>query len=362
MNGSNLVLLSNATNLSLFSLINYYALIIFIPAISLIGFILNTICLLVLFSSKLDGDSYKFQIAKTAIHTLAILLNVLSIITNCRTCSTFNLYGSRIFSLYFLAFLSSSLVAMSWLIEIVVTYDRLSMLRTQSKCCQIRASFDRSFLFVIAIGLGINLFVPFAFEIKEKAAQSNRYIVTRTRFGESLFYINYTIAINIIQSLLSFVMIVALNWLMTIRFKRYLNKKATIVTNGFDTVARLSSTNNQETKSTINKEEILQRIKKPRKSTLSEKAEKNFTLMVIVSSTIFMFSRFFNLVSNILSERNRLLNIEGDLISGIMRLVNMIFMSTYFSLNLVLNYKFNKAFKYCLNSTLKAKVFFLNKC
>jgi hypothetical protein len=112
--------------------IRFNGFIIIIPCLAVVGFLMNAVCLLVLTNPKLSGDEYKYQILKTTVHSIVLLITSLSPITNCRVCPTFQTFFAQIIRFLGLAFLNGFAYSSTSLAEIVLTYDRLYMLKQNS--------------------------------------------------------------------------------------------------------------------------------------------------------------------------------------------------------------------------------------
>jgi ABC-type multidrug transport system fused ATPase/permease subunit len=338
-----------------------YGYVYLFPIVSVIGLIANSLCLIVLASPKLTGDTFKYQILKIAIHSMVLLVLALSPYSNCRSCPTFGTMVATILRYVGLIFITGFGYTSASVAEIMLTYDQLLLFKQKSKFF-VKIPFKISAIIIVGVGFFLNLPNLFAFRL-QPVANSTRVSLLPSSFGFTEFYLYYTIVINILQSLVTFAVLVVLNSLMSFEFKKYIAKKKNLVNKKLLNL-NINTEKKNESQIATKSTDISQNnnIRTPSKSQSraralpkvqtsskevdqNENAIRNFTLMIIIGSIIFMISRLIQLIASIIAETGRIYNIQQDIFSIFYSFFNILTTLIVFGLNLILNYFFNKSFK-----------------
>jgi hypothetical protein len=331
------------TFLILFSLVGYTYLT---TIISVIGFVLNIITLLVLASPSFKGDTYKYLIFKTTTHlsvmTFGAFVNPL---VNCPTCMISLTYTAQVFRILCISFFPGIASTCAALVEIALSHDRLLMFDKKTNC----VSFTFASSFISLFGIVISLPYLFSFKIVNAAPGFDVYLTTRNDFGNSAFYRIYIAALNFFQSFISFIIMIVLNITVTIKFKKYIKRKANLTKSTVVTVknATLETSNQAKIEMTEMSEIKTNQLREKEKATKNQKeaAELNFTLMIIVSSLIFIISR---LIQFSFSLTIQILPLFGVFISSSLNIyivfAGQIVTIVYYALNPLTYVLFNKVF------------------
>jgi hypothetical protein len=378
---------STAASIPLFSLIAY---IYLAPIVSLIGFIFNIGCIIVLAHPKLSGDSYKYLIFKTLVHLVVLATTTGLPISNCATCPVSQTLFGIIYRIYVLSFFSNAMNTCATLIEIVLSYDRLLLLKQRTKYLK-KLSVKYSLGIVVLVGIGLNLpyLLLFRIEVRENGTRVVGIGIV------SLEAVNfYFIFLNIFQSLVSFIILAILNTLVTIEFRKYMNKKNKLLssknksnqmeprktiaieenkeTSNFQYRLSLSTTKMHEMRrsSRINSKYPLEHLVQNRKPTVISQisktilkneeskrnsADKKFTMMIIISSLFYSVTRFALFISIFYSQLLQLIRVNSSLtgtIGSMLSYLAYLLTIIYFGSNFFIYISFNKMFRMSLKKIL----------
>jgi hypothetical protein len=307
--------------------IRFYGYLFGIPIMATIGFIMNTFCLLAIVKFNLKGDYFKFQIVKLIIHNLVLFALAISPYTNCQVCSRYRTLEAELVRFIGLILITSCGYTSASILEIILAYDQLVKLKKNSKYL-IKVPFKCSLLFLMLIGVGLNAPNMLAYTIGSLNNNSEKYSIALTNFGRSAFYLYYTIVVNFLQSLFTFFVLALLNGLIFFYLKTYINKNSVIINANAIGANEIISTVNFNAKR------------------LSKNIKKQFTIVILIGSVIFMISRLVQLIASIIYEFNRFNNVQSSVFSLLYSFFNISFTTIVFSLNFILNFIFNKKFKY----------------
>jgi hypothetical protein len=300
------------------SFINLLSGIYSLPIVSVIGFVLNVPCLIVLFHRKLKGDTFKYLIFKTLTHLGYLFIVAITPIFRCTTCPISLTLFAAFVNYYLNLCTLNPLWTYAAFVEIVLSYDRLMLLKQQKSKYLIKLRFWPTIISILVIGFVVNLPFMMAFRIQQiQNTQIWRY--TRTDFGNSTFYRMYMIVYNIIQTLILLVVQIILNIMVKQEFGKYMKRKKnltlTAVTSNLNKNSAISLKTSRPTKnnephdmSTVlhlsdfkdhNSKRTTATNAGPTNSSKkqqNESAELNFTLMIIVASLLFSLTRFVQLI------------------------------------------------------------------
>jgi hypothetical protein len=282
-----------------------------IPIVSLIGFFLNIVCLIVLLSPKLKGDTYKYLIFKTISHLIFQFATALTPMYRCTQCAVVSSLIVNIFR-FGLNFCVINVVSTyANLSEIALTYDRLYLLKQQHSKFLIKLPAFYTLIAFILIGIIANIPTFFAFGVGFNP-NNNAYSFARTVFGLTSEFITYLFVFNLVQSLVVFIVLIFVNLLVTYEFKKYINRKKNLTNVNAQTI-KLTNKKSETKRSTIAEANtsFSLNLAKDRNSTKhecnlnakmstvkinqnqNESAELKFTLMIIISCALYSVTRLF---------------------------------------------------------------------
>jgi hypothetical protein len=248
-------------------------------------------------------------VLKTLTHLISLSFLAANSIYNCTTCPISQTFMAGLFRIIFNTFLINAITTIAALSEIALSYDRLLMFRQNSKWL-IKIPFNVCAFTILLAGIGLNIVYLMAFRLEQVG--SNRFAYVRSYFGSTAFYRVYAMLLSVIQSLLSFIVLLTLNIIVAIDFKKYIkrknnltsvkltNRKSSLLEKFTRSSATLQDTfshdnhNRKKKKSEIDIKAQTQ-IKHDHKKT----AELNFTAMIIFSSLFFTFTRFILLIATL---------------------------------------------------------------
>jgi hypothetical protein len=196
------------------------------------------------------------------------------------------------------------------------------------------------------IGALVNLPYALSGYIELIPGTIDQFRVVPTSLGSSRFYRLYLIILNWIQIGLSFPILIIINTIVIAKFKNYiqnrgkivivLNRNSTIIQTQFRNVkieesARSNSITPCRTQSRLNNTYSFQdRINIKRKKLKSKKLiDRNFTIMILVASCIYLFARLFTLISISFNQINQLTGRPTSLFNTYLNLIDFFISITY---------------------------------
>jgi hypothetical protein len=321
------------------------------PIVSLIGFIFNVPCLIVLMHPKLKGDTYKYLIYKTLTHLIFLFLITIAPIFRCTTCKiSLTLFANLMRWLSNLCLLNV-LTTYATLVEIALSYDRLLMLMQQKPKYLIKLSFWPTTISFSVLGFVLNMPYMFLNRI-EQVPGADIWLFVRNDFNFSTFYRLYGIIFSLLQAIPPLIVIVVLNIFVKIEFGKYLNRKKNLTLAPrssflpphtelvrFSNLANLNSVNRKISMTNI--------AHLPRKSKdQNNSAEINFIMMILVASVFYSVTRLFFFLNNGTFLLLQQLGINTPLTSYL-SFLSFFSAIVYYGSNLFIYIFFNKMFKAC---------------
>jgi hypothetical protein len=279
-----------------------------------IGCALNLVCIYILKYPEFKGDTYKYLLMKLITQSLVLIFVSTSIVYNCLACSTSRTFAAQFYRLI-LSFVANAMSSMATFSDMALTYDRLLMFKQSSKLL-FKMRFPIVSIAILALGVLLNFIFLMAFRV-ESATSQHAYVYVRTEFGSSPFYRIYSILLNILQSLISFVVLLFLNYFITIEFRKYISKKRNMIINKNVTRSNSKAKQTRFVEGSQTSISLAKRVESISAKSLRVKApsnvesqakfethaspnnnssELNFTLMILFSSLWFTLTRFIFLV------------------------------------------------------------------
>jgi hypothetical protein len=261
-----------------------------------VGLVLNSICLLVLLSLKIKGDMYKYIILKTIVEMLTLFSSFMSLFTRCQSCITNGNFSAVLIRIIFVEYLNNAAYTCSGFCEIALSYDRLRLFKENSKWMP-----NIRFRTIACLSLALSALISVPFVFKRRPGREPG-TTEASDFSRTAIYSYYVIFINVIQVFLPLIVLIILNSLVAYEFKLYMKRKTRFIGQSRTTVdaqtdekSKISDANPQALKlqptSTLNTNNSdAVNIAKNKKKVLSEK-EFNFTSMILISSSLFTFTR-----------------------------------------------------------------------
>jgi hypothetical protein len=342
------------------------------PIASVIGFVLNVSCLIVLFHRKLNGDTYKYLILKTLIHLIFLFIMAISPIIRCSSCPISLTLFAKIIQYYLSLIVLNLMSTYAFLVEIALTYDRLMMLKQQKSKYLIKLRFWPTTISFTVVGLILNVPYMLAFKYQQVPADTQIWQYMRTDLGLSTFYRIYVIVFNMIQSLFALVVLIVLNLLVKLEFSKYIKRKKNLTVSNPTPLRIVNSQNNQNMmnkngfefattkynqsneassvfQSTSFKENKNKRTNakcEKSKRNKNESAELNFTWMIIVASLLFSATRLIQFINVTVDMIFREMGINS-MLPSYLAFTSFFSAIVYYGSNLFTYIFFNKVFKSC---------------
>jgi hypothetical protein len=318
-----------------------------------IGFIVGFICLAVLVNPKLKGDMYKLLILKTLVEIILQLAGMTNIFVTCSICTFVQSYWARLVKIIFTHYLISTFYTCSSLIEIALSYDRLKIFKRNSKYLP-NVNFYYLSICIILGSILLNIPVLFSLTIVSIPGTQNQFTDVQSEFGRGAFFSVYLNIINALQVFIPLLILIVIDSLVAVEFKKYVNKKKRIA-NQLNTPTIMNETKNSFEKQTSNP--TIQQKKSTeviiRKSQTQKESNKRFTLMVLISSSLFIFVRLFNAITIIWNQTNQANKVAFD--ARLLIIAYFSFQITFFYMisNIFTYFIFNKSFRKCMMNLIK---------
>ncbi len=326
---------SNATYIFAINLFQYGFTLI-LPAISLIGFVLNCICFIVFSNRNLKEKIHFYLMIKSFIQTILQAIFVFIPYDSCYDCASFKTFGAMVFSLWINKYLRHSLYLFDSIVEIVITFNRYYIIKSSESILVNRN--DKIFVFICGI-ICLIVYIPnlFAYEIVLYEIKGKKLFFLEKKFWPLIldyFFSYFTVLVNISTILI----LTPANIAVLIQFKIFMKKKNKM---------RITNV-------------IVPTVQQFHPRTKKENAQSKFTKMILIVSFLFILGRLGEIVPNIfyyVFERNELSWYADFIIkSSIVNIFVQYNSCIIFSINFFIYYSFNKPFK---NYFLK--IFFCKK-
>lgn len=261
-------------------LVGYYI----IPSISLIGFILNIIALIVLTNRKFkERDRFKYVIVKIGLEMIGSLMGIgfqnylKCIIDNYILGINCTETGSYIFQFFRALYKYVGVVLYIWtgINEILLTYDRYLILKAKKNWFNEQSSFK--YILLICGILTSVIYLPYALSSKISLVvnSTNLYYLETTEFALSNFYQVYTIILQAVVNIILLIVIIVFSVVVLVKFKKFIRNHSSLANN------HSSSVNNIQ-------------------ENIFKKTELNMLKMTITLSILLSIMRFTDLATTIL--------------------------------------------------------------
>jgi hypothetical protein len=347
---------SNNTNITVVEQINSMPMPASIPILTLIGniyigtivsglgFFFNLVCLVVFAYPEFKGDTYKYLIMKTITHLIILLLTSVNAIYNCSTCPISLLYEVNQFRIVANAFLISVTTTMAALWEIMLSYDRLLMFNKWT----IKVSFNVSAPIVLITSFGLNTVFLFSFRVASRGP--NAFFIMPSELAFNSIYRIYAVLMSILQSLISIIVLLFLNLLVSIEYRKYMTKRKSLL--GAKTTNKSSikepTTGKETTSYWINNARKDQgETKESNNKEVRKSKEIKFTTMIVFCSSFFALTRFIILIGTVLLQVSPLVGLaQTHPIIGYTTMFGQVSAFIYFASNLLTYLAFNKIFRH----------------
>ena len=308
-----------------------YGYIIVIPIISLIGFLLNGVCIIVFSNRNLKEKIHFYLMTKSFIEMLLLAIFVFIPYDSCIDCASFETYGSILFSMWINGYLGYSLHLFDSIIEIVITINRFFIIKSSEK---ILANIkDKIFIFICGF-ISMIIFVPnlFLYEIesyKTKEGTQAFYLEQKNSDPYLLYFINNATAFVDVITLL---ILLPVNIAVIVQFKRFIDKKNRLTISNLIPIPQRTN--------------VIRPTKK-------RKTETKFNKMILLVSFLFILVRIGEIIPYIFLHSIRVddpnfdPNISNDMvdITSIIKIFSQFISCIIISANFFVYYSFNTPFK-----------------
>jgi hypothetical protein len=336
-----------------------------------IGCVLNAICILLYAQRRYKGTMYSHLLNKTVFELLTLLISTLSPFSNCSDCRSL---GARIYRLYFMRIIINMTFTCSGFAEIGLTYDRLMLFKSGANKTLLKVNFKH--FFIISFVASVVLFVPnfFASQLVE-GPNPGVYNIISTAFGISSAFNSYSIFIFVIQNLLTALVLIVLNYMVFIEYGNYFRKKTKLLgVSKSHNEQRLTSVTwtKQKADTTIpqaqtasvgieNNSKASVRNLRGNNAKIANKnstdADRNFTLMIMISSSLFTISRILEGTTSIVTHVDKANGIVNNPWLAILGWFAHLATYLSFSSNIIFSFIFNKLFRgHLIESLCKIKL------
>jgi hypothetical protein len=340
--------------------------------IGVCGAVLNLVCIFIFTFDEFKIDTYKYLILKSVSHMAALTCAGSNSIYNCTSCPLSLTFGAQIYRFFCLNIANTVGITLAALVEILVSYDRLLMFEENKKRQQnwFIKTFNRlpyaASMITIILAIGVFVNIPFSLAFRVVLNDENRFVNSRTNFGNTHFYRFYAIVLNILQSMISFIVLIILNVMVIKKFNIYIERKSKLVgpvtrphlavqaitkndeVTGQNNRLKIEATQTEDSVGSANSQ--YNKGAKERKTAAATNtkrdAELNFTKMIVVSSLCFSFTRFVSLVASVSIQVFPLIQLSTNhpFVTGI-SIASQLFTLSYFASNIFIYMAFNKLFR-----------------
>ena len=284
------------------------------PIICLISGLLNLAILLILLSLRTNKKMLCLLKWKCLNDMLICVLGSTIGSSMCNYCIDFsrNTLHVHIYRIYFLRYVSEVLTGASVMLEIIITYDRLCLIRgKQSVIVNMKAFF----LYCSFLLISLLAYLPDVF-VNQLEPLSDGYLRSLTRFGSSIYYNYYYLILVTLLSFLAIVCVTVLNWQTYVVYKRFMANKNRI-------------------------------------NCVGSKQDTNSTKMIIALNIMFVVPRILFFLGTILPRIDNLKHILYNPITNTYRLVDYDLLLSAFGVNCLIIVYYNKKIKSKILLTLK---------
>jgi hypothetical protein len=326
------------------------------PAISLVGFLLNCLCVRVLLHPKLRSEANKYLLFKTVLHILLLILTSTSPVVTCAFCPISQTYQAQVYHLYVLVYVSNALFTCTSLVEIALSYETLLMFKQKMK----NIPFIYFCSFAIAFSLLYN--VPYTLtNTIERLTGTLNFIQMPTNFGKSTVYRIFNILGTFLQSFIALIILIILNTFIVIEFKRYMSKKAGLTSNAsvMPKSRLVVPSRIHENDFSMSNSIVADTTQKNTGLSLNNQknrtrpASRKFTTMFLMASIFYSISRLLNLINISTNQIYQLNGITSNQFTFYFSPLTSLITLFYFGTNLFTYLTFNKIFRECFR-----KIFF----
>lgn len=206
------------------SFINTIGYIYIVPTVCSLGFILNIICIIVFFRLRQNGNIYKYFLSKTIAEIIVLVIGAFIPYGNCVFCDSYQTLGAQIYKMFFLGFLNQICYTYSGLCEIIITIDRIFILKNKPN-----SFISYKIVMTVFWLFSFGIFIPILLANYIKALPNNKYSYVSTEFGLTINYTIYLAIVIITRNIFFFFSLVISNVLLLIEFKKYLQRKYNLV-------------------------------------------------------------------------------------------------------------------------------------
>jgi hypothetical protein len=369
-----------------------------LPVLGLLGLWLSVVCLIVLLHPKLLGDTYKLLVFKTLVHMFILAITSSSVLGNCLSCSFSISYMVQFYRHYFLIVANQTVVTCIALAEIALAYDRLCILmhnRTSSATSNNKRK-NSNFKFkhivkvpvkyilvgIIFVSVALNLPYWFAFSVALIDTRAGSiYVLMRSSFGQTAQFSSYVLALALMQSFVTLIVLILMNALVIIEFKRYMRRKSQLLNsggagggtgvqaqpvaskskriksqkssvNGLSDIARASaSANNSKREGRTASTAPFSSSKRGLKQhyhRASDVADRNFTLMILAASLCYTGVTLVSFVDDVSMRLFHLIyGLQSTPFNAHLSVISYLLFTLYFASNIFIYLRFNKTFRLC---------------
>ena len=262
---------TNETSYMIGEIFGYYI----IPITALIGSLLGVIYMVVLYNSTLTKlTKYKLLFYKVSNLVIFNIIFVGSKNNSCSVCQqiVYSSYVNQFFRLYVSNNLLVAIGGAAFCLEMLISYDRFCILKKQANT--IRKDHIK-YVYLSSLLLGAIMLAPYycAYEI-DLSASFGLYYVNKSWFGHTSFFFWYELINALVIQILTVSLIILLNMRNIIEYKRFIRNKSKL-TNEFKI-----------------------------------KAEAVFTKMIIIGTSVFIFTTVYCTVTYVIIKINSLNGVQ----------------------------------------------------
>jgi hypothetical protein len=314
----------------------------------------NLVCICILLNPQFNGKMYKYQLMKIIFESLTLLVSCMSVYSNCVNCAAFQTLGAQIYRIYAVLFLNNIFYLTSIFSTIAVTYDRI-LLFHRGSTRYINLDFKYSLATILTIAIALNIPFLFAYRINQSPTQPSRFSFAFTEFGNSMEFRYYFILQYTIQSLVSFSLLLLLNFILARDFKGYIKSKNKLVSGEPQMTGhsnKMASTNLSVAPISLSKHSKVSNANLE----ASRGKMKKFTKMILLNSVLFMITRFIDLITAISTQLDQIRGIRSNQFTVIITFVCLQLTMTLYGCNLFINYYFNSQFNSQIKKFLSSEI------
>lgn len=203
-----------------------------LPQINIFGVITNVINVIVFLNPKLEDPTFKYMLATSVSDIVYLVLTTWNIFKYCSECPLYSSFITQVYLIYLNDYLTSSLALFNILVDILISFQRYSILINKAHCLNVPCKW----MLLILLTISLAYYFPLVFfkdilviSNTTVSNTSNEYIVkyaaTKNKLGVSDVGRILPIAMTVGRIFLGVIVLTLINILNAYEFRKRFSKK-----------------------------------------------------------------------------------------------------------------------------------------